>query len=89
MNLQEFAALKVGDKIRNHFSNSEGTVTAVLDQGIRLRWGDTPGEPEFTYVANSTAWFHWDAVARPNTKSAELAGETPEQEAERLTRNAT
>jgi hypothetical protein len=71
MNLQEFAALKAGDKIENHMSQSRGEVTEVNAQGVRVSWGSTnPGRVVFTYTVNSTAWFHWSKV-EPMT--AELA----------------
>lgn len=61
MNLEQFAALKVGDKIDNPMSQSQGTVTELVQDGVRVRWGNgAPGKTvEFTYVVNSTAWFHW------------------------------
>lgn len=57
MNLKEFAALKVGDKIDNHMLHSHGTVTEVNDQGIMLCWH--PGTPARAYSVNTTAWMHW------------------------------
>lgn len=62
MNLAEFSALKVGDKINNAMSNSEGTVTKLLPSGIELRWGEAAAPVVFTYTVNSTAWFHWSRV---------------------------
>jgi hypothetical protein len=74
MNLQEFAALKAGDKIENHMSQSHGVVTDVTPLGVRIRW-DAAGQAAqgaigFTYTVQSTAWFHWSKV-EPIT--AELA----------------
>lgn len=63
MNLAEFAALRVGDKIDNHMSQSSGTVTETTKDGVRVRW--SRGEPRpgndvtFLYVVNSTSWMHW------------------------------
>lgn len=64
MNLQQFAALKVGDKIENAMSQSSGVVTEATDQGVKVRWGaGTPGrDVTFTYTVNGTSWFHWSKV---------------------------
>jgi hypothetical protein len=70
MNLQEFAALKKGDKINNGMASSQGEVTEVTAQGVRVRWGLHVGSITFMYSVNSTAWFHWSKV-EPIT--AELA----------------
>lgn len=58
MNLQEFAALKVGDKIVNGMTNSDATVAELKDNGVVLHWGNNP--MPFFYGAASTAWFHWE-----------------------------
>jgi hypothetical protein len=60
MNLQQFAALKPGDKIENVFSNSRGEVTEASNRGVSLRWSDS--SPPFFYSVNSTAWMHWSKV---------------------------
>ncbi len=61
MNLQEFAALKVGDKVENAMLGSHGEVTQVAAQGVRVVWGGA--EPiaanQFLYTVQSTAWMHW------------------------------
>lgn len=60
MNLQEFAALKVGDKIENHLSQSSGEVTEVTKYGVRVRWGTLEsGIVTFLYSVQGTTWFHW------------------------------
>lgn len=63
MNLQEFAALKVGDTVINGTTFSEGDVTEVTPSGIRLQWrpkeSRTSTGTTFFYSVNSTAWFHW------------------------------
>lgn len=62
MNLQEFAALAVGDKIENNaFGQSgEGEVVAVEASGVRVVWGPvTPNATRFFYSVQSTAWMHW------------------------------
>lgn len=65
MNLQEFAALKVGDKIENHYAHSQGEVTEVNAHGVRVRWGlPISGSITFGYTVQSTAWFHWDLADR-------------------------
>jgi hypothetical protein len=63
MNLQEFAALKVGDKVDNVMASSQGEVTEVNAHGVRVRWGmGRTGTITFNYTVQSTAWFHWDRV---------------------------
>lgn len=63
MNINEFAALKVGDKIEcpmNNVSGSVGEVAEVTDTGIRVVWGSRhANETRFYYSVNSTAWMHW------------------------------
>ena len=62
MNIQEFAALKVGDKIDNHLSSSRGTVVEVNERGVRVRWGTVGGVVSFFYSVQGTIWFHWRKV---------------------------
>lgn len=61
MNLQQFSALKVGDKIETSMMGfgdpHRGTVSSVSDSGVRVRWGTST--MEFFYSVNSTAWMHW------------------------------
>lgn len=63
MNIHQFAALKVGDQIRNDVSASVGEVVTVDDSGVRIRWLGAPGAvntgPTWHYSALSTAWYHW------------------------------
>ena len=59
MNIAEFAALKVGDKITNP---SLGTFEAAeivetSDRGVSFRWDGTP--VVFFAAANSTLWHQW------------------------------
>ena len=61
MNVQEFAALKVGDKIENAMSHSTGEVTEVNAYGVRVAWGLSKTFCPL-YTVNSTAWFHWSNV---------------------------
>jgi hypothetical protein len=68
MNLQEFAALKVGDKIENHLSQSSGVVTEVKPGGVHVRWGVQENNVvSFFYSVQGTIWFHWD---KAETESA-------------------
>lgn len=60
MNLKEFAALKVGDKIENPTTGGMGTVSAVADAGVKVQWGVSA--LEFFYSVNTTAWMHWRKV---------------------------
>jgi len=63
MNLKQFAALKVGDKLTNDMAHSVGEVTEVTERGVRVRWGlGNSSAISFGYTVQSTAWFHWDLV---------------------------
>lgn len=63
MNLQEFAALKAGDKIRNPWTESEGEVAEATDSGVRVVWGQRgPAETPFFYSVAGTAWLGWSKV---------------------------
>lgn len=68
MNLQEFLALEIGDKIENAMTSGEGTVTAVApfgsDRLVSVEWG--PTGIKFSYSVHSTAWFHWSRAAKPS-----------------------
>lgn len=85
MNVKEFAALKVGDKIANDMSSSRGEVTEVNDQGVRVAWGPVPSDSgmtavrvTFQYVVNSTSWFHWSKLEElPNQQWAGDEGSGP------------
>ena len=61
MNLQEFAALKVGDEVKSLMAGpAVGTVTAVKENGVTVVWGDRhERETPFFYSVNSTSWMHW------------------------------
>lgn len=69
MNLQQFQALRAGDKIVNSMpglGKSEGEVVVSEPRGVRVRWGEAaPNAPTFWYDVNGTAWFHWDRVEAP------------------------
>lgn len=59
MNLQQFAALKAGDKVCNNMFGERppGVVTETNSTGVRVSWGGTA--TTFEYSVQSTAWFHW------------------------------
>lgn len=61
MNMQEFAALKEGDRVDNPMSQSSGVVVERKPNGVKVRWGDgAPGRTvEFFYDVQSTSWMHW------------------------------
>lgn len=67
MTLEEFSKLKVGDAIENVFTNSRGTVTEVLNQGVKVRWGPLENSHAFTYTIQSTTWMHWSLADVPKT----------------------
>lgn len=61
MNLEEFAALKPGDKIENGTNNSPGEVVEANASGVRLVWGPrSDRETRFFYSVQSTAWMQWN-----------------------------
>lgn len=64
MNLQEFAKLKLDDKIANDMTRSSGVVVEVKEGGVRVRWGDgRPGnDVSFFYSVQATSWFHWTKI---------------------------
>lgn len=62
MNIQEFVALTVGDKVSNTVSGSTsiGEVTSVTPSGVRVVWGKRHAtETPFFYSVQTTAWMHW------------------------------
>lgn len=67
MNIQQFAALKVGSKISLPAAGngSIGTVTEISDAGVYVAWGANAARP-FFYSVNSTAWFQWEKVEDEN-----------------------
>lgn len=60
MTLDEFAALKVGDKIENTFTHSQATILEATASGVRLCWDGT--QTPFFYSVQGTSWFHWSKV---------------------------
>lgn len=65
MNLQEFSALKVGDRVCNPMNGSEGVVSETPPNGVKVIWGRST--LEFTYTVVSTAWMHWGRVSDDET----------------------
>jgi hypothetical protein len=59
MNIKEFAALKVGDRIANPMAGTAGTVTDTDEGGITVRWDGTDNSLTRYYGAVTTAWMHW------------------------------
>jgi len=65
MNVQEFAALKKGDKIECLVNvMSIGEVVDIDKMGVHVRWGmaAAANAPTFFYSVNGTAWFHWTRI---------------------------
>lgn len=75
MNLQEFAALKVGDEIKNEMSNGYGKIVTVERNGVRVCWlgagrqEPAANAPTWHYEVNSTAWYHWSKVENVSQQS--------------------
>ena len=66
MNLQEFSALKVGDKIENPADGgaSRGEVVETTISGVRIVWGPRHDrEMKFFYPVVSSAWMQWSKVS--------------------------
>ena len=62
MNIKEFAALKVGDRIENHASGGVGTgeIVEATDSGVRVVWGPRHDrEHKFFYSVVGTSWLEW------------------------------
>lgn len=72
MTIDEFLALKEGDRISNPMTNSSGTVAGILHDRRELRDGvlicvliEWDGSAGFVtpFTKHSTAWMHWTAEA--------------------------
>lgn len=63
MTLDEFAALKVGDKIENTFTHSQASIIEAAASGVRLVWDGT--QTPFFYSVQGTSWFHWSKINEP------------------------
>jgi hypothetical protein len=61
MTLDEFRALKVGDRIRNPMSDSAGVISERIQDrrtlSIYVQWEGSPKSIHFT--EHQTAWMHW------------------------------
>ena len=65
MKLQEFSALKVGDKIENHAVGGvgHGEIVECTPSGVRVVWGKRfDHETKFFYSVVGTAWMNWSKV---------------------------
>ena len=65
MNIKEFAALKVGDKIENpaFASGRRGAVVECSSSGVRVVWGPRHDrETKFFYSVIGTSWMQWSKV---------------------------
>jgi hypothetical protein len=65
MNIKEFSALKVGDKIENQLNviPSTGEVIETTSSGVRVVWGRRHDrEMKFFYSVVGTAWTQWSKV---------------------------
>jgi hypothetical protein len=60
MNIQQFAALKVGDKVDNPMNGSRGEVTKVQERGVSVAWGGNA--LDFYYPVEGNTWLHWELV---------------------------
>jgi hypothetical protein len=63
MTIDEFRALKAGDRISNPMSNSSGTVNEVMrPRGfvhVYVAWDGSTKHVHFT--EHQTAWMHWQS----------------------------
>lgn len=73
MNLQEFAALKVGDTVENGLTNSRGDIVETNDSGVRVAWGGNRAQL-FFYSVNTNAWFHWRLVEKAHEPQTTPSG---------------
>lgn len=65
MNIKEFGALKVGDKIDNLVSAglNRGEVIECTSSGVRVVWGPRHHrEMKFFYSVVGTSWMQWSKV---------------------------
>ncbi len=66
MNIQEFGALKVGDKVAVAFTGDagKGEVVECTSSGVRVVWGPRhEREQRFFYSVVGTSWMQWSKVA--------------------------
>ena len=64
MNIKEFGALKVGDKIENPaMGASQGEIIECTSSGVRVVWGPRhEHETKFFYSVVGTSWMQWSKV---------------------------
>lgn len=62
MNIDEFDALKAGDKITNG-NGDTATVIEKLPHVANVRWGDATQGPTFHLFRQGTTWFGLETVA--------------------------
>ena len=65
MNLKEFSALKVGDKINNPAIGdlNFGEIVECTPSGVRVVWGPRhERETKFFYSVVGTLWMQWSNV---------------------------
>lgn len=66
MNINQFLALKVGDRIRNAMADTAGTVTTLMldrrrqQDGVWIKWDGTTDETARSFTKHTTAWMHWE-----------------------------
>lgn len=82
MNINEFLALKVGDRISNPMSNTSGTVTALLrdrrhqQEGVAIQWDGTDPDTARQFTKHTTAWMHWTPWDDPGMKDGDVGAST-------------
>ena len=63
MTLEQFAALKPGDKIENLAASCTGEVSRLDGKGVWIVWGQRgPAERPFFYDVQGTHYFQWNLV---------------------------
>lgn len=65
MNIKEFSALKVGDKINNPATGNSncGEIVECTSSGVRVVWGPRHDrETRFFYSVVGTSWTQWSNV---------------------------
>ncbi len=65
MNIKEFSALKVGDKISNPAIGgmNQGEIVECTSSGVRVVWGARHDrETKFFYSVVGTSWMQWSNV---------------------------
>lgn len=79
MNLKEFGALKIGDKIDNPATGGvgHGEVVECTSSGVRVVWGPRHDrETRFFYSVVGTAWMNWNKVPPVDAADVEREAST-------------